>query len=302
MKIGSGIVLILVLFISAAFYHVTGITKIAEIHDDVFQVYSENAFDRIGANVTFFRTDAGLVSVDAHLALLAKRVRKKIEHKSDSKLLAVFNTHWHPDHTGGNKFFTAEADIIAHENVKAVLSRKQLGFGLTKPGSEHEFEPIEQGALPEILVGDAETTFTKYGASFRAVHYPSAHTDGDLVIFAPDHDVVVLGDLVWPNSFPFIDVHNGGSALGLKIALTDIIAKTGDKQRFAVGHGEPMTRFAVSEYLEMVSASIDFVKRKKSNGETLKAIQESGFPDGLEHWESDLVPSSEWIKMIFETV
>lgn len=300
--VGSSTIAILVLLVIAAFYHITGVTRAAEIRDDVFQVYNENALDRIGANMTLFETEIGLVSVDAHLAPLAKRARKKILHKSDSKILAVFNTHWHPDHTGGNKTFTSEAEIIAHENVKAILSRKHEGFGLTKPGSKHEFEPVVQSALPEVLIRDVEVTFTKYGSRFRAVHYPSAHTDGDLVIFAPEYDVVVLGDLVWPGSYPFIDVHNGGSAPGLRDALTNIIATTDNNQLFAIGHGEPMTRFELSKYLEMINASIDHVTREKSRGKTLKDIQESGLPDELTRWESALVPSSEWIKMVFETL
>lgn len=301
-KYGVGVIAILAMLAGGAAYVLFGITKTADIRGGVLQVYNENVLGRIGANMTVFETERGLVVVDAHLAPLIDGARSKIAKRSDKKILAVFNTHWHPDHSGGNGKLTEEADIIAHKNVRQILTQDQKGFGLTKPGSVHEFDATPAEALPEILVDGSAQTFTQYGGEFRAVHYPKAHTSGDLVIFVPRHNIVVLGDLVWPRAFPFVDVYNGGTAQGIHDALASIADTTDQVSLFLIGHGAPISHSELVEYKNMIAASIAFVKAEKSKGRSLPAVQELGLPAGLLAWESKLTPAAEWIKMIYETI
>ena len=40
---------------------------------------------------------------------------------------ALFNTHWHPTHTGGNETLRgADTTIVAHELLRAPLARRAL--------------------------------------------------------------------------------------------------------------------------------------------------------------------------------
>ncbi len=278
-----------------------GTVKISSVRDGVFQVYSQSVLGRIGSNITLFETDQGLVAVDAHLAPLIGRAMKKIEHRSKDKIIAVFNTHWHPDHSGGNGVLTAGADIIAHENTKALLSKPHKGFGLTKPGSVHEFAPVEAANLPEILVGEA-MDFTKYGARFEAKYVANAHTNGDLVIHAPSYGVTALGDLVWPNSFPYVDVYNGGSASGILAALRQVLQTSPEDQLFVIGHGAPMTMQELGVYVDMLRQTIELVTIAKANGDSLQTIQNNNVLANWSAWQSKLVPTNDWIRMIFETL
>ncbi|MCK7461614.1 MAG: MBL fold metallo-hydrolase [Sphingobacterium sp.] len=112
------------------------------------------------------------------------------------------NTHWHSDHTDGNKAFGPGATIIAHENVRAVLARDEpLMGGITKA--------LPEDARPNVTFKDG-LTFYAGGQAIRLVHFPDAHTDGDTVVFLDGGRVVHMGDMFFNGMFPFMDVAHGG--------------------------------------------------------------------------------------------
>src|SRR5918911_2173888 len=65
----------------------------------------EGAGGNIGVSVG---TD-GILIVDDQFAPLADKIRAALKTLGEGKLKFVLNTHWHPDHTGGNENFGREA-------------------------------------------------------------------------------------------------------------------------------------------------------------------------------------------------
>ena len=50
----------------------------------------------------------------------------------------IWNTHWHPDHTGGNEHLAGSGSVlVAHDNVRARLSEPQTvaAYGLEVPAA-----------------------------------------------------------------------------------------------------------------------------------------------------------------------
>src|SRR5262249_25178668 len=84
----------------------------------------------IGVSV---RADRILI-VDDQFAPLAEKIEAALKQLSPGRLKFVLNTHYHGDHTGGNKHFGQQAHIIAHANV-----RKRLGG---KPGDSKPELPV----------------------------------------------------------------------------------------------------------------------------------------------------------------
>jgi cyclase len=118
---------------------------------------------------------------------------------SDKPVRFVLNTHWHFDHTGGNKEMGKASTIIAHDNVRKRLAEGNPNMlGMNIP-------PAPKVALP-VITFDQSLTVHVNGEDIRALHYARGHTDGDSVVFFPQSNVVHLGDDFVTYGFPFVDV------------------------------------------------------------------------------------------------
>src|SRR5205823_3209193 len=73
-----------------------------------------------GSNVLVVSQPEGVLMVDGGLAEHSAELLKVVAGVSDpAQIQALFNTHWHLDHTGSNETIAkAGAKIIAHENTK----------------------------------------------------------------------------------------------------------------------------------------------------------------------------------------
>src|ERR687883_581463 len=62
-----------------------------------------------GGNIGVSVGSDGILIVDDQFAPLADKIRAALKKLGEGKLRYVLNTHWHPDHTGGNENFGREA-------------------------------------------------------------------------------------------------------------------------------------------------------------------------------------------------
>lgn len=297
-KIASIIFTLLLGLAGVAYSALIGFTSTTSVVPGVYVVYNAGLLGRIGANVVAFDTGNNWVLVDTHLKPLASSANKKLKALSDQPVAIAFNTHWHPDHSGGNAVFTKEATIVAHKNVRDLLSRAHGASGLTAPGSRHSYPASAEADLPESLI-EFSDTFSVDDLSFRAKYYPAAHTNGDIVVFSSGNNVIVVGDLIWPGGFPFVDLDNGGSALGILQALDDITANASADTVIVAGHGIPITAAEVNEYRAMVRSTIEVIQEGHEQGLSLDQIKLRGLGAEWQHWSSDLVPEDVWISMVY---
>lgn len=293
----------IVIFLATAGYHLLfGYITTHQIGERLTVISRQNLFSVIGANVVLYNDPVAALVIDTQLAPVAAATKAKIDSLAMGAIKTVIVTHWHPDHSGGIATYAAST-VYTHPNVARVLSAPHEGFGLTKPGSHHAFSRRDADAMPNASVDD-ELELQLADSTIRVVHYPKAHTDGDLVVFFPHDNVVVLGDLVWPNAFPFIDVHNGGSVRGLEAALADILQRSdhpGDTSRYIPGHGSPLSRGEMQLYLEMLRSTRLWVEQMADQGRTLAQIQATPPPTTWTAWANDLVPSTTWVEMVYNS-
>lgn len=76
-----------------------------------------------GGNIAVLAGNDGIILVDDQFAPLSEKIKKAIATISDKPIRFIVNTHFHGDHSDGNKIFGAEGSIIvAHENARKRLT------------------------------------------------------------------------------------------------------------------------------------------------------------------------------------
>jgi cyclase len=220
-----------------------------------------------GGNIGVSAGDDGMVIVDDEFAPLASKIIQALNGISDKPIKFVLNTHYHGDHTGGNEIFAREAPIIAHENARKRLQSGAKAFG-------REFPPSPKIALPVVTFNDRLTIHVN-GEDIRAIHAPSGHTDGDVVVYFTKSNVVHMGDDFFNGGFPIIDVENGGSVRGMIAAVEKVIASIPDDAKVIPGHGALGDKASLRAFAEMLKATSTALEKEIRSGKTAAQLKEA---------------------------
>lgn len=208
-----------------------------------------------GGNIGVSTGPDGTFIIDDQFAPLTPKIQAALAKLSDKPARFVLNTHWHFDHTGGNENFgKAGTLIVAHDNVRVRMSSDQFieAMQMKMPASPAV-------ALP-VVTFDASTTFHINGDAIRAVHVPNAHTDGDSLVHFTKANVIHMGDTLFSNGYPFVDLSSGGSLEGLLAAHAKALAMGNDSTRYIAGHGPVVSKAELAAYRAMVAEVVAKVR------------------------------------------
>jgi len=226
-----------------------------------------------GGNIAVQTGDEGVLVVDTGLAQNADNLIAAIKKLSDAPIRWILNTHFHPDHTGGNEALSKigrktngqQAEILSHENV------------LTRMSAPAVKRPTASWPTDTYFPEEKDIFFN--GEAVMLYHETNAHTDGDSIVFFRSSDVVVAGDTLVTTSYPFIDQANGGTIQGELNALNRIldIAVPAHEQEGGTyvisGHGRICDEADVLEYRDMVTIVRDRIQDMVKRGLTLDQVK-----------------------------
>jgi glyoxylase-like metal-dependent hydrolase (beta-lactamase superfamily II) len=192
------------------------------------------------ANIVAHTSANGVVLVDGGSAKVSDALMKMIGELpgggrgADAGVQTLFNTHWHPEQTGLNeRLGQAGKTIIAHENTRLWLSAD-----ITWSWNGQRFKRLPKIAQPNKTF----YTTAQLESGIRYGYIPdAAHTDGDMYVYFPTQNVLVVGDAVSNQGWPVVDWQTGGWIGGITGAMQRLQTLANDQTRIVPGRGPIMT-------------------------------------------------------------
>jgi cyclase len=230
--------------------NVCAAASVHKIGPDLYAYISEND---ASANATFLVSDQGILVVDTGLnAQEGRKLLDEVRKVSQAPVRWIVNTHYHPDHRGGNSVVGPDAAIISTAFTRSQIPDSARGNSVTETVGT-------QGLV--LYVG---------GHEVRIYHPGPAHTRGDLVVYFPDEHAIATGDLFLTNSCPAMDegdMENWIRALDQMLALP--------VEHVVPGHFELATKNELQHFRNYLADLRDQVKRMRNKGLSLEQVQKA---------------------------
>jgi glyoxylase-like metal-dependent hydrolase (beta-lactamase superfamily II) len=219
-------------------------------------------------NVIVLAASDGVVLVDGGSSTLAKAVRASLP---GAGVHTLFNTHYHPDQTGGNVLFgAAGATIHAH-----VVTREWLATDYYVPAEDRWVKALPTKALPTV-------TFRQDGEMKAGVeriefgYLLEAHTRGDIYVFFRDSNVLAVGDVASPLRDPALDWYAGGW-LGARVdAMAELLTLADDQTKIVPAYGPVMTRAQLDAEHNMMLHLYDRTTQLTTQGRSAQDMLDAG--------------------------
>jgi glyoxylase-like metal-dependent hydrolase (beta-lactamase superfamily II) len=232
-----------------------------------------------GGNVTLALGPESALLVNSGSAMHSSALAAKVTELAGGKpVQTLFNTDWHPDHTGGNDAFAkAGATIVAHEFTKQYLgSEMRLDWqgGAT-------YEPRAPIALPkQVFYSTGSMTLGAEKIDYG--HLGQAHTDGDIYVFFRNANVMVAGDVLSVGKYPMADYNSGGWLGGMATANKTLLDMTKPDTRYVPGFGAVQPRAGMQAHADMLKEVRDRMHQAMRKGMGAEDMLASGLTKDLD--------------------
>lgn len=230
--------------------------------------HPEAAGGRIGILVG----PAGVLMVDASYAPLSAKLTAAIKQINPGPIRFLVDTHYHPDHTGGNPSFAKlGALIFAREEVRQALVTPPPPAVLAVIGDAASW--TDPARLPVVTYGSGSPVKIYFnGETVDLIPMPSGHTNGDTMICFEKANVIMIGDFYRNYGYPFVDGTRGASFKGTLEAI-ELLLRTADANtKLVPGHGSLPTLADVKAYRDMIVDIRSKVQQMAANGSSLQDV------------------------------
>lgn len=235
-----------------------------------------------GGNLAVSIGKDGALLVDNQFPAMAQRIQTAITELGGAAPKLVLNTHYHGDHVGGNTFFAERGVIIAAEQVRYRL--------LNDPA-------LARAALPIVTFAD-RIRIQFNDDEIDVIHFPSAHTDGDAIVWFRNANVLHTGDLFINGKYPRIDLDGGGNLAGYLAAVARLLETVPPDTRIIPGHGGLAGVVELGEFQDMLKATVSNIEARMTAGESVDAIISTGLGPQWASYGTGFVTEERWIRTI----
>jgi glyoxylase-like metal-dependent hydrolase (beta-lactamase superfamily II) len=201
----------------------------------------------------------------------------------------IIDTNADPDHAGGNEKIRMTGRTFTGGNVAgniadagegaAILAHENVLQRLLEPEAGEEKAPPDAQPTDTYYTDSMKLSHFFNGEGIQLIHQPSAHTEGDSLVWFRGSDVIAAGDIYSTVSYPVIDVRHGGTINGVIDGLNRILDlsvaefRTEGGTLVIPGHGRLSDSADVAYYRDMVTIIRDRVKAMIDKGLTLDQVK-----------------------------
>ena len=201
----------------------------------------------------------------------------------------IVNTHFHPDHVGGNERLAKAGRTFTGGNVAGDIADAGQGAAifayentlnhLSAPTGAQA--PTPEAAWPTDTFHQASMKLSHFfnGDGIQIVHVPGAHTDGDVFVYFRGSDVIASGDMFQMTTYPFIDVEHGGGINGIIDGCNRMLDFVIPEFRMeggtmvVPGHGRLSDGADLAYYRDMLTIIRDRAQALVKQGKTLEQVK-----------------------------
>jgi glyoxylase-like metal-dependent hydrolase (beta-lactamase superfamily II) len=201
-----------------------------------------------GGNSVVLNTDTALLVVDTKFGKAADRLYKTISAQAGNKPIIVVNTHSDLDHTGGNPLY---------KNARIISGQVHEDYWVSANKGKEGMPSVWVNDTLNLRLGDENVLLISMG---------QAHTWCDVVVYFPNRDLLVTGDLVFNGINTFFEEKKGSNGSKSVEALKKLETFP-EVQMVVPGHGAPGGRELITNmrtYLEDMSLAAENPEKEKA--------------------------------------
>jgi len=191
-----------------------------------------------GGNVGVFISNGGVILIDNKYEIIEDVLMASLREITDKPIKYIINTHFHHDHSDGNRAFGKEGiPIISHQNAKKrMMEDVELYGGIYDFIKDFVQPKYDNESLP-VFTYESKMTISQGNEEIELYNFGKAHTDGDSVVVFKNNNVIHTGDAFVRYGYPYVDLNNGGSIKGLISLLGTLEQLCDDNTIIIPGHG-----------------------------------------------------------------
>ena len=160
-------------------------------------------------------------------------------------------------------------------------------------------QPAWENNWTHEVVEQQWSTILSNGEEMIVSHIGKGHTDGDLIVYFKNSNVLVMGDVLLNYWYPFIDLHNGGTVRGKIDSLKKIIANLDENTTIVPGHGKVGDKTELLENLQMLETVTARIEKYIAKGYSLEKIQDKKPTMEFDTSWKGPVESSRFVELIY---
>ncbi|MFZ1976984.1 MAG: MBL fold metallo-hydrolase [Bacteroidota bacterium] len=197
-----------------------------------------------GGNSGIVIGDSVVVVIDTKMMSNSEDLYKLAKGEAGQKPIIVINTHYHPDHVNGNKYYKG--------------SRIYIG--------NYEKDFLQKYIAAEDQPTDFVRDSLLFDLGIEKVHLYNlgqAHTMNDVVVYLSNRHILFTGDLVFNQINPVLKKESGAN-VSQWIKVLDLILSRWPDSKFIPGHGQAGHKEIVESmrqyFIDMTTAAADSSK------------------------------------------